>query len=90
MLRVMFSCVYSQVMIPLPLSPVVVYLQFTIPLYFLFAVFYDGFTTVYDTIYGNIPLPWEHKHVIGNTVLVSTEDFHSRYLNSTNLPSTGN
>ncbi|KAK2191469.1 hypothetical protein NP493_53g19016 [Ridgeia piscesae] len=90
MIRKASSGVYGQVMIPLPLSPVVVYLQFTIPLYFLFAVFYDGFTTVYDTIYGNIPLPWEHKHVIGNTVLVSTEDFHSRYLNSTNLPSTGN
>ena len=57
--------------IPLPMSHGFYHLQYIIPLYFGFAVFYDIFTTVYAIVYDNAPLPWEPT--LGNGIVDETD-----------------
>ena len=55
----------------MPLTPIVYYLVYLIPIYFNFAVIYDLFTTIYELATKGAPLPWEHS---GPGVLIPIED----------------
>ena len=59
------------------------HLQYILPIYFGFAVFYDVFTTIYDITYHGAPLPWEPT--LNNGIVVPNQHYPdgSLYANDT-------
>ncbi|ELT97778.1 hypothetical protein CAPTEDRAFT_210177 [Capitella teleta] len=61
--------------VPNPVMSATSMLQFVIPVYFMFAVIYDIFTSAYEIMYSGAPLPWERISVPGNITAISDDAF---------------